>query len=478
MRFRTSCRFKTVCAALSFSILVLATSVHARIAGTMSGYVRDRSGAAVPGATLTATLVARGTSFTTQTNVEGFHNFTALEPGVYMLSAEKAGFERYIQTGLTLTVRQNVRVDVTLQVGAVTQSVTVRGAAPLVDTASGTVSGLVSQGLVVNLPLNGRNVITLAQLLPGVLNVNAPTFLTNAILGPTMNVNGGRGNWNFFTLLDGAYFLNGGRDTGVNYPPPDAVQEFRMQTADFAAQYGFNAGSQMVVVSKAGTSQFHGDVYDFLRNTVLDTRNFFAPTVPSLIQNQFGGTAGGPIKKDKLFYFGSFQGLIEHPQAVTSEAVVPTPAERSGNFTALLRGSVLTDPVSPLTGAPLTTPTGAPCVANNIVAPSCISPATQKLVSRIPESASGTVVSLAESPIHDYNYFGRLDWNLSPKNVVFGHAYVDHASNTDPTAGGSFTTFLSTTTTEETDMVTVNDTYTLKPNLVNQTLVSFMRSNF
>jgi hypothetical protein len=461
--------------ALVLLVAASAASLHGQIAGTMSGYVRDQSGAAVPGAKLTAALVARGTTFSTLTNAEGFYIFTALEPGAYNLTAEKAGFKRSVRTALTLTVRQNLRVDVTLQIGAVTQTVTVSGAAPIVDTTSGTVSGLVNDQRVVDLPLNGRDVISLAGILPGVLNINAPAYQPYVISGPTMNVNGGRGNMNFFTL-DGAYFLNGGRNTGMVYPPPDAVQEFRMQTADFDAQYGFNAGSQMAVVSKSGTNQFHGDAYDFLRNTVLDSRNFFAATVPSLIQNQFGGTAGGPIKKNKMFFFGSFQALIIHPQAVTNQSTVPTPAERNGDFSALLPGTVLSDPVNPLTGVPFATPTGASCVVNNIIDASCISPTTKAVLPRIPAPANGTVVALAESPVHDYNYFGRLDWNLSPKNVVFGHAYVEHNSSVDPTAAGTLDTFMSTFNTEETDMVAINDIDTLRPNLVNQALVSFMRS--
>ncbi len=196
-----------------------------------------------------------------------------------------------------MTVRQNLRADVSLVLGSVNQSVTVTSAAPLVDTTSATVSGLVNDQRIVDLPLVGRNVIDLAAVLPGVLNVSASESITYVISGPTMNVNGGRGNWNFFTF-DGAYFLNGARNTGLNYPPPDAGQEFRMQTANFDAEYGLNAGSQMAVVSKTGTNMFHGDLFEFLRNTVLDMRNFFSPSVPTLIRNQFGGTAGGPIKKD------------------------------------------------------------------------------------------------------------------------------------------------------------------------------------
>jgi hypothetical protein len=159
-------------------------------------------------------------------------------------------------------------VDAVLQVGAVSQQVSVTSQAPLVDTSSGTVSGLVDDRRMVDLPLNGRNVMSLAQIVPGVLGVSAPESLNDTRGGPLMNVNGGRGNMNMYTF-DGAYFINPSRNTGMNYPPPDEVQEFRMQTSDFDAQYGHNAGSQISVVSKAGTNAFHGDAWEFLHKAEL-----------------------------------------------------------------------------------------------------------------------------------------------------------------------------------------------------------------
>ncbi len=469
-------RRRSIGVGFALAYLLLSSVARGQVSGTMSGNVTDTSGAVVPDAKLTATIEGRGTTFSATTNTEGYYIFTALEPGTYTLSVEKQGFEHYLQKGLDVSVRQNLRVDVSLVVGAVSQSVTVTGGARQVDTVSATVSGLVNDQRIVDLPLNGRNVIDLASVLPGVLNVNASEAVTYAISGPTMNVNGGRGNWNFFTL-DGAYFLNGGRNTGLNYPPPDAVQEFRMQTASFDAQYGFNAGSQMAVVSKTGTNMFHGDVYEFLRNTVLDTRNWFSSSVPALIRNQFGGTAGGAIKKDKIFYFGSFQALNEHPQAVANESVVPTGPERTGDFTGA-SGVVLTDPTNSVTGASLTTPSGALCVNNNIIDPSCISPVAQKVLSSIPTpgNAAGTIVAVGASPVHVYNYFGRMDFNLSPKNVLFGHFYLDHNATVDPTAGGTLSTFMSDSYGLQTTMAVLSDTYTIKPNVVNQALVSFMRS--
>ncbi len=455
--------------------LCSAPGLLAQTSGTISGYARDASGAVVPQAKVTATLVERGAIFTAETNAEGFYKFPALEPGTYTLTVEKPGFRRSVQTGLMLTVRQNLRADATLQVGAVTQEISVSVRAPLVDTTSGTVSGLVDDRRIVDLPLNGRNVMSLAAILPGVLNVNAPESLSDARSGPTMSANGGRSNMNNFTF-DGAYFINPSRNTGMNYPPPDAVREFRMQTSNFNAEYGHNAGSQIAVVSKSGTNKFHGDLWEFLRNDAFDARSFFAPSVPADKENQFGGTAGGPIKKDKLFYFGAFQALIKRPEGVPNEAFLPSAAERGGDFTALLPGTPLVDPTSAVTGAPLTAPDGSLCVLDNMINPGCISSVSKSLLQYIPTTPSGTLFSLAPQPVNDYMYFGRVDANLSPKNVLFGHAYVDHNTHSDSTGGGNLTTFTHAHFAEETDMVTLNDTYVLSPSFVNQALASFLRT--
>jgi Carboxypeptidase regulatory-like domain len=457
------------------ALLLLPLGLQAQATGTISGYVKDPSGAVIPGAQVAAVQIERGISTNTVTNAQGFYNFPALEPGTYTITVEKPGFERHIQGGITLTVNQNLRVDAALQLGAVTGSITVTGAVPLVDTTSATISGLVDDRRVVDLPLNGRNIIGLSEIVPGVLSVSAPEDLACARAGPTMDVNGGRADMNLFTF-DGAYFINPSRNTGMNYPPPDAIQEFRIQTASFDAEYGHNSGSQVTVVSKAGSDQFHGSLWEFLRNDALNARNFFTPTVPALKQNQFGGAAGGPIEKNKLFFFGSYQELLDRPQAVPVEAFVPSAAERSGDFTSLLPKEVLTDPVNSLTGQPLTDPTGRTCVANNIINPNCISPVAKNMLSFVPQSASGAVVTLAPSPVNDSTFFGRIDANLSAKNTLFGHVFVDHTTNPQPFAScGNIAGYDGQNFVEETDMVMLNDTWTFSPTLVNQAVVSYLR---
>ena len=200
--------------------------------GNISGYVKDASGATVPGVAVTAVMNEQKTTRTAQTDGQGFYSFIGLLPGHYELSFQAKGFEAQVRSGLELTVGQELRVDAALTVGSIQTKVEVGTAAPLVDTVSSTLSGLIDDRRVVDLPLNGRNVIGLAAILPGVTNVSAPQSMGDARGGPTMDVNGGRPNMNLFTL-DGGYFNNPSRNTGINYPPPDAIQEVRISDTKF-----------------------------------------------------------------------------------------------------------------------------------------------------------------------------------------------------------------------------------------------------
>ena len=459
--------------------LALPSVVRAQVTGTISGFVSDPSGAVVPQAVVTAVQAQQGVSRQAESNDVGFYTFDALVPGSYTLTVEKTGFERLTRTGVTLTVNQNLRVDMTLTVGASTQEVTVSAEATVVNTETPTLSGLVDDRRVVELPLNGRNIVSLSQTVPGVLSVSAPQSLGCARAGSTMNVNGGQFDMNNF-MFDGAYFINPSRNTPMNYPPPDAIQEFRIQTSNFSSDYGRDAGSEVTVISKSGSNDFHGSAWEFLRNDDLNARSFFASTVPGVKENQFGAAMGGPIKKDKLFYFGSFQGLTNRPQAVENVVAVPSAAERSGDFSSLLPATILTDPVNPVTGLPYSTPSGGPCVANNIIDPTCIGAVTKNLLQYVPQSPSGTVVSLGPSPSNNENYFGRIDWNKSSKQQLFGHVYVDHTSSSTATAGcgnlADTNGYIGEHFVEETDMITLNDTYLFSPHLVNQAIVSYLRT--
>ena len=463
------------------SCLLTAVAVPglAQVGGRISGYVKDPSDAPVPNATVTAKMTAQETANTIRTGPDGFYDLLALPVGGYELTFEAPGFQKEIRSGVELTVNQNLRVDAILRVGAVSSAVTVTGTPTLVDTASPTLSGLIDDQRVVDLPLNGRNVVGLAGILPGVLGVSVPQEMDNARSGPTMDVNGGRSNMNLFSF-NGGYFDNPSRNTGVDYPPPDAIEEVRILTHDFSAEYGHNPGSQVLVISKAGSNTIHGAAWEFLRNNDLNARNFFSPTVPVVHQHQFGGQAGGPIKRDKVFIFGVYQHLINDQQAQSVTNIIPTAAERQGNFTAI--STKLVDPNNPLTGKPFADAAGQPCVAGNIIAPGCISPAAQKFLTFVPSTPNGpnnAYTTLAASPIHGNLGMLRLDWNPSSKHRIFASYFADRNGHLSPLTsnGSTIAGYMSETYTESTDVYVLNDIYTFTPTLLNQATVTWNRTN-
>ena len=271
--------------------LCVCSSLYAQVAGSISGFVRDPAGAAIAGAEVIAVLTGQQLTRSTQSDSTGFYNLLAMQPGEYAITVTSQGFEKQVQGGVRLTSAENLRLDATLKIGSVQTEVTVSSQATLVNTTSQTLSGLVDDRRVTDLPLSGRNVISLARILPGITEVAAPQEPADTRGGPSMSVNGGRAVNNNFTF-NGANFTHFGQTTGMNVPPPDAVQEIRIQTHNFTSEYGNNSGSQVSVTSKAGTNQFHGSAWEFLRNDKLNARSFFQPRRPQTRQNQFGGAAG------------------------------------------------------------------------------------------------------------------------------------------------------------------------------------------
>ena len=216
--------------------------------------------------------------------------------------------------------------------------------APLVDSRSSVVGTLIDSRRVSELPTNGRNVVSLAALLPGVTQVTAPQTFTGDRDGPTVSISGSRPTQNSF-LFDGAHFNALFRNSGLNYPPPDALQEVKVLMNSFSAEYGRNAGAIFNVVTRSGTNDLHGSAWEFLRNHNLNARNFFAPSdKPRLIQNQYGGALGGPIRKNKLFLFGSYEGLRVRPATLLTSTFPLTAAERAGDFSSV--SAAVRDPLT------------------------------------------------------------------------------------------------------------------------------------
>lgn len=443
--------------------------LQGQVAGSISGFVRDQSGAQIPAVNITARSAEQQLTRTTVTDNTGFYNLLAIPSGTYEITASADGFDRQIQGGVRLSLGENLRLDMILKVGSISSEVTVSSTATLVNTSSQTLSGLVDDRRVQDLPLNGRNVMSLARILPGILQVSAPQEMDNTRAGPNMSVNGGRSVNNNFTF-NGANFTHFGQTTGLNFPPPDAVQEIRIQTHNFTSEYGNNSGSQVTITSKAGTNQLHGSAWEFLRNDKLNARSFFQPRRPTSRQNQAGAAGGGPIKKDRLFAFGYYQKLWNRPEVGSSQALVPTDAERSGNFTGQAAIRNVNDP---LTGSPLTSPNGAPCVAGNLVAPGCISKAAQSILDQfIPRSPTGTFVSLSQNPSGNYSFMGRVDFLQSAKHTLFGHFHRD--SYTQLFTAGNIQPFTTGDRNVDNNNFSISSTYTASPTLLNQATFDYL----
>ena len=303
------------------------------------GIVNDPSGAVVPGVTVTATLTGQATPRIVTSDKDGAFDIPELPVGTYDVSAETTGFKKFLAKDVVVTIGHVNFITVTLTVGGKSDTVTVEANAAQVETTSTQLGAVMSDISVRELPLSTRNTYQLLQLQPGVQSQLGADLFYGSDNPGVVSVNGGRGRSN-------NYMVNGGdgNDIFVNgpaiQPSPDAIEEFRVITNTFDAEYGRNSGSVVNVVTKSGTNAVHGDFYEFLRNQALNTVGYFDPFELDYQQNQFGATLGGPIKKDRTFIFGSYEGnrLI---QGISSGNVfLPTTGEAAGNFSGPLFGIV------------------------------------------------------------------------------------------------------------------------------------------
>jgi hypothetical protein len=313
-----------------FVLLMVCGATHAQT-GEIRGAVSDVTGAVLPGATVIANLSATNAHHSTITNGDGEFAFADLPVGTYMVSVNAAGFAENDAANVDVQIGHVTRLDVSLGLGTQTESVLVRADSALVETQSTQLGGVMSQTAIRELPLSTRDTYQLLQLQPGVQSQLGADLFYGSDNPGVVSVNGGRGRSN-------NYMVNGGdgNDLFVNgpavEPSPDTVQEFRVFTSAFDAEFGRDSGSIVNVVTKSGTNEVHGDAYEFFRTRAFDARGYFDPVVPDDHQNQFGATLGGPLRKDRTFFFGSYEGgrLI---QGISSGGVVlPTQSEAAGDF--------------------------------------------------------------------------------------------------------------------------------------------------
>ncbi len=303
----------------------------------ISGVVQDAAGLGVPDAHLSLLNAQTGAARSAVSKADGSYLFTELTAGTYELRATKEGFSAYLQRGIVLQVDSNPQINVTLSIGAVSQEITVQASAAMVETHSNGVGQVIDQQAVVDLPLNGRNVTQLITL-SGAAVTNTGGGLVNTLDYPTsasFSIAGSQGNaTNYF--LDGGTHLDLRTNVGLPLPFPDALEEFKVETSALPANFGNHPGGAVNALTKSGTNAIHGDLFEFVRNYLFDARPAFATVRDSLHRNQFGGTIGGPIVKNKLFVFGGYQGTIERTAPATTISYVPTAAVLQGNFQTIL----------------------------------------------------------------------------------------------------------------------------------------------
>src|SRR2546427_2925617 len=349
------------------------TVVWGQSTAQISGTAKDQSGAVLPGVELTATQTATGIARSVVTNETGSYVLPNLPIGPYRLEASLPGFRTFVQTGIVLQVNGNPEINVVMAVGQVAETVEVQADAALVETRRTGVGQVIDNVRVMELPLNGRQVTELILLSGAAVGGGAQNTPRNY---PTDIISvGGGSNDGLTFMLDGGVHNDPYGNQALPLPFPDALQEYKVETSALPAQYGIHGGATVNAVTKSGTNDFHGDLFEFVRNGKFNARDSFATTRDSLKRNQFGGVLGGPIKANKLFFFGGYQGTIQRSTPPQNIAFVPTPAMLAGDFTEL---------TSPPPPSPPLTLISLQGFVNNQISPARFNPVALNLEKLLP----------------------------------------------------------------------------------------------
>jgi hypothetical protein len=427
--------------------------VFAQTTATVSGIVADSSGAVLPGARITVTNTATGVRRSVTADASGRYVASQLPPGPYDLSATQPGFETLVRQGITLEVGQIAKVDLSMRVGAVTEQVTVTAEAPIVNTSTSSVSGVVDQERIEDLPLNGRDFSQLPLVQPGVASIRNGTATVSKGFGARISMGGSRPDQTAW-LLDGTNIRNlsnfgtPGSAAGVMLGV-DAVREFQVLTSNYSAEFGGTSGGVVNMISRSGTNELHGSVYEFLRNSDLDARNFFDQEKPSFKRNQFGAAIGGPVRKDKTFFFGNYEGLRQR-QGLTQVANVPDPNTHLGLI------------ASP--GGGLQQVTVAPEIRPYLdLWPLPNGPALG--------GGAGKLFAAASSPVTEDFFVTRLDHHINDKQSLFARFTFDQGNLTTPDPVPIFTVPVSA----HSRFITVQHDYIATPQFLITTRIAANR---
>jgi hypothetical protein len=440
------------CLVLAVATMLPPADAAAQGSVTIFGSVTDASGAVVPGATITVTDARTTRERVTVSDAHGAYTISQLPVGVYTVKAELTGFKTVVQEQIQVQVDENRRVNLVLELGAVTESVTVPGTAAQVDTRTGTLREVVDSQRILELPLNGRNPLQLQLLVAGAGGRAGQGQAQN----DSMSINGSRANSNNYAL-DGADNHDPYFNTPSVFPSPDALEEFSLQTSSYGADKGRNAGALMNAVTKSGTNELRGTAFEFLRDEALNARNFFSDTVAPFERHQFGGTAGGPVRRDRTFFFASYQRTTQTSAPGSVTATVPTDAQRRGDFSQL--------------ATPLRDPRGG-VFAGNIIPRERLHPASQRFLEAFVPRANrpgGLLTFASEETVTDDQLIVKLDHHLSSTNHLSGRMLYNFNDRAE--AAGNLPGFLAGIKYSNWSFV-LNDLQIFSPRVTNALTVS------
>ncbi len=527
------CRFRrrNICAIFCAHILLLSAvalvcprvAAQAQNSGTVTGRIKDTQGRIIADATITLTSQSQGRVVTVKTNTQGEYVFNSVPVADYTLTVVAPTFAEYVVGQLSVNAAESVSVDAVLQPASEAVNVTVTAGSAAIDTHSATVGITIDNKLVENLPLDGNNAVQLAALLPGVTDVNAPTTFTSNVGGPTYNVSGARNNQNLL-LLDGAIWNNLYNNTGLNFPTPRALQEVSVILNNYKAQYGRNAGSVFNALTRAGTNSLHGVIWENVQNKAFNAADYLSHTNPALVQNQFGATLGGPVMRNKLFFFLAYQDL-RSAAAVTAQAQTFTLNERgltapevprtciTSAFAAYTCATFTEDGsttfVNPVLGNSAASAISAlnaawqvagnsgtsPCVtllqsqpAKISEVPSiCFNPVTAAIGNRLPLpnvfGQGGTLpiaVSEAKQPRFDHAGLIRIDWNTG-RHAIDARYYQTAANDLTAngvSAGQGVANYEINRNIAALHFGNMGDTWVLSDNLLNVARIAYKRYQY
>ncbi len=446
--------------------LLACSGLFAQSVSQIAGTVRDASGLAVPGAEVTATQTDTSLVRTAVTSADGAYVLPSLPIGPYRLEIRKTGFSTYVQNGVVLQVDTAPAIDATLKVGAVTEQIQVEAAAAMVETHSTAVGQVVNQQQVVDLPLNGREITQLITLAGNAQTVQsaygASPASGNLISSKNypnealVSVAGGALNGLTY-LMDGGSHNDPFNNLNLPLPFPDAVQEFKVETSALPAQYGQHSAGAVNVVTKSGTNGFHGDAFEFVRNGDFNARDYFAPVRDALKRNQYGGTIGGPIRKNKLFFFVGYQDTIIHSQPASTPATIPTQSMLAGNFV----------PYESQCFGSTTKILSAPFV-NNVLPTSLISQQALNMAKFFPTGPEPCGLTTYTIVANQNEHIGiaKIDYQLSSRQSIFGRYFVAH-SLIPSSFTGTELSVLNAGTDDEVNSLVLGHTFIVGANMLN-----------